>query len=173
MRLFNSQLLSLDHDLEVGGGKGEGSLRREGLAAAKGFVWGGARTHTSSHPHTPHTLIPHTPTHVQAWRARQGRNMDFTLLDRANRAGWDLATKLLAKRNVRRGGCCGWGGVRVVLCGLGRECERARSAPGALRGANLRGGAPSPCAPQSLNRGRFSVDQALRHRFMSPGLFGG
>lgn len=50
--------------------------------------------------------------------------MDFTLLDRSNGAGWDLATKLLAKRTA-------------------------------------------------LNRGRMSVEQALGHRFMSSGLFGG
>jgi len=70
---------------------------------------------------TPHPTPPNRPHH-QAWRARQGRAFDFSQLDRANGAGWDLAQKLLAKRN-------------------------------------------------SLNRGRMSVEQALRHRYLNPGLF--
>ena len=61
-----------------------------------------------------------TPNDGQAWRRNgAGRNYDFSLLDRANGAGWDLAKKLLAKRN-------------------------------------------------SLNRGRMSVGEALRHRYFSP-----
>eukprot|EP00878_Enallax_costatus_P022131 GHUV01023469.1.p1 GENE.GHUV01023469.1~~GHUV01023469.1.p1 ORF type:complete len:376 (+),score=66.76 GHUV01023469.1:362-1489(+) len=36
---------------------------------------------------------------LEAWRKYNGRTMDFTLLDRANGAGWDLAKRLLAKRD--------------------------------------------------------------------------
>lgn len=59
---------------------------------------------------------------LENWRQYNGRNYDFTLLDRNKGAGWDLAQKLLAKRN-------------------------------------------------KYNRGRYSVEQALRHRFFLPDLF--
>lgn len=36
---------------------------------------------------------------LESWRKYNGRAMDFTQLDRANGAGWDLAKQLLAKRN--------------------------------------------------------------------------
>lgn len=36
---------------------------------------------------------------LEAWRRGPGRSYDFTQLDRQGRAGWDLATKLLSKRN--------------------------------------------------------------------------
>lgn len=36
---------------------------------------------------------------LDAWRKFNGRSMDFTLLDRNNGAGWDLAQKLVAKRD--------------------------------------------------------------------------
>lgn len=36
---------------------------------------------------------------LEAWRRYNGRSMDFTQLDRNNGAGWDLAKKLLAKRD--------------------------------------------------------------------------
>ncbi|GBF88698.1 hypothetical protein Rsub_01597 [Raphidocelis subcapitata] len=41
---------------------------------------------------------------IDAWRTGPGRNMDFTQLDRSNRAGWDLARRLLSKRDgINRG----------------------------------------------------------------------
>ncbi|KAK9817239.1 hypothetical protein WJX72_011627 [[Myrmecia] bisecta] len=59
---------------------------------------------------------------LQAWRSSgaspRARNSDFTLLDRNNGAGWDLACKLICRRN-------------------------------------------------SLNRGRLSAGDALRHRYFS------
>lgn len=36
---------------------------------------------------------------IEQWRMYQGKNMDFTLLDRNRGAGWDLVCKLLRKRN--------------------------------------------------------------------------
>ena len=54
-------------------------------------------------------------------RNKYGGRYDFTLLDRRRKAGWDLACKLVCKRN-------------------------------------------------SLNRGRLSVSQALRHRYFIPEL---
>jgi hypothetical protein len=36
---------------------------------------------------------------LEQWRRYNGRSMDFTLLERNGGAGWDLAQKLLAKRN--------------------------------------------------------------------------
>ncbi|WIA36617.1 hypothetical protein OEZ86_007905 [Tetradesmus obliquus] len=36
---------------------------------------------------------------LEQWRRFNGRQMDFTQLDRSNGAGWDLATKLLARRD--------------------------------------------------------------------------
>lgn len=36
---------------------------------------------------------------LELWRRGPGRNYDFTQLDRQNAAGWDLARRLLAKRN--------------------------------------------------------------------------
>jgi hypothetical protein len=59
---------------------------------------------------------------LENWRQYNGRSYDFTLLDRNNGAGWDLAQKLLAPRN-------------------------------------------------QYNRGRLSVEQALRHRYFLPELF--
>jgi serine/threonine protein kinase len=37
---------------------------------------------------------------LEAWRAGPGRSYDFTQLDRAGGAGWDLAKRLLAKRDA-------------------------------------------------------------------------
>ena len=43
---------------------------------------------------------PKPPKPKQAWRkSSPGKNYDFSMLDRANGAGWDLAKKLLAKRD--------------------------------------------------------------------------
>jgi len=56
---------------------------------------------------------------LQRWRDMRGSKYDFTLLDRNNKAGWDLALKLICKRD-------------------------------------------------KLNRGRISVDEALRHRYFLP-----
>jgi hypothetical protein len=36
---------------------------------------------------------------LEQWRRFNGRSMDFTQLDRNNGAGWDLAQKLLARRD--------------------------------------------------------------------------
>jgi len=38
---------------------------------------------------------------AEAWRAQYGRSYDFSLLDRQNGAGWDLACKLLAPKSNR------------------------------------------------------------------------
>lgn len=67
-----------------------------------------------------HVLLP--VQNLDNWRAYNGRSYDFSLLDRNNGAGWDLAQKLLAQRN-------------------------------------------------QYNRGRLSVEQALRHRYFLPELF--
>lgn len=70
----------------------------------------------------PPTLNSNPQQNLEQWRQYNGRQYDFTLLDRNNGAGWDLAQKLLAKRN-------------------------------------------------EYNRGRLSVEQALRHRYFLPELF--
>ena len=33
------------------------------------------------------------------WRESRGSRMNFTLLDRNNKAGWELATKLICRRD--------------------------------------------------------------------------
>lgn len=37
---------------------------------------------------------------LEAWARNQGRSYDFTQLERQNRAGWDLVSRLLAKRDA-------------------------------------------------------------------------
>ena len=83
------------------------------LAAAAVSVW---LASASASPAAPNKQ------NLENWRQYNGRSYDFTLLDRNNGAGWDLAQKLLAKRN-------------------------------------------------QYNRGRCSVEQALRHRYFLPELF--
>lgn len=55
-------------------------------------------------------MLPLLPLQdLDAWRRFNGRSMDFTLLDRAGGAGWDLAQKLLAKRDKFNRGRLGVG----------------------------------------------------------------
>jgi hypothetical protein len=131
VRTFNSQLSALDHDLDVGLLLDLGLICGPLLFLAclllgVFWVWWQATPadldHSQSRPQQP-TDRPTDPP-PQAWRARQGRNMDFSQLERSGGAGWDLAKRLLAKRD-------------------------------------------------KFNRGRMSVEEALGHRYLAGGLFGG
>ncbi|CAL8467457.1 g6995 [Coccomyxa elongata] len=73
----------------------------------------------SSAVRTFNTALKQCDWDLEEWRATRGSRYDYTLLDRRGNAGWDLACKLVCRRN-------------------------------------------------SLNRGRLSAAEALRHRFFRP-----
>lgn len=68
---------------------------------------------------TFNTALKQCDWDLEEWRATRGSRYDYTLLDRRGNAGWDLACKLVCRRD-------------------------------------------------SLNRGRLSAAEALRHRFFRP-----